>query len=383
MQTYHHIRYANSTRYGEPQLNSFEEPKNLGSEVVAFPQNRHRLGFIMGDGESLTLSEDCHFLSIYTPSREGKRPVLVWIHGGAYMTGCGEESAYDGSALAEEGNIVVVTVSYRLGVFGYLYNPQGEPQNLGLKDQLTALRWVQENISFYGGDPQQVTLAGQSAGAHGVASLISYCKEPLFRKAIIQSAPLGLWFSKNYLSKQYHDFLQLIGKPVAEASITEMLLAQKRLIETSGKQMSFSPYVPTLGKKISVPSLEKVLITWQKDDTSPFVAMRLKHEGTFGGIIDRWATRLSTSLVFKRGNRMYASFLKKNGIEVQLWELSWRPHGSRFGACHCLELALLFGSWERWKGVGMIGDTDETEWRKHSKRLRKQWLEFIKSASIN
>lgn len=378
MNAYHHIRYARAARFEEPELMPFEEPENDDSVVVAFPQNRHRMGFTMGDGEQLAMSEDCHFMSIYTPSREGKYPVLVWIHGGAYMTGCGEEAAYDGSALAEEGDIVVVTVSYRLGVFGYLYNPQGEPQNLGLKDQMAALRWVHENIAHFGGNPQQVTLAGQSAGGHSVASLISYCREPFFRKAIIQSTPLGFGFGKKYFSKQYHDFLQLIGKPVGEATVAEMLLAQKSLLESSGKAMAFSPYVPALGKNVAVLSLEKVLVTWQKDDAAPFVAMRLKHERTFGGIIDRLATYLSTSLVFKIGNRRYASWLGRNGIEVCLHEFGWRPKGSRYGACHCLEIALLFGSWERWKGVGMLGDIDETEWRRRSMQLRRKWLEFIR-----
>lgn len=378
MLTYHHIRYAKATRFGEPQITPFEEPQGEDFGVVACPQNRHRMGFVMGDGEPLTLSEDCHFLSIYTPSREGKRPVLVWIHGGAYMTSSGEESAYDGSALAEEGDIVVVTVSYRLGVFGYLYNPQGEPQNLGLKDQLTALRWVHENISRFGGDPEQTTLAGQSAGGHSVAALIAYCREPLFRKAIIQSAPLGFGFSKKYLAGQYHDFVQLLGKPIAEATTEELLHAQKSLVKASGKAMCFSPYVPLIDKEIATPSLEKVLIIWQKDDASPFVAMRLGHEESFGGVIDRLATKVSTSVVFKNGSRKYASHLKQHGIEACLHELSWRPEGSRFGACHCLELSLLFGTYERWRGVGMLGNLDETEWYERSQALRRQWLEFIK-----
>lgn len=378
MPTYYHIRYARAERFEEPELVPFDESIINDSTVVSCPQNKFRLGFIMGDGEQTTQDEDCHFLSICTPSREGKRPVLVWINGGAYIAGCGGESAYDGTALAEEGDIVVVSVTYRLGVFGYLYNPDGEPRNLGLKDQMAALRWVHENISRFGGDPDRVTLAGQSAGGHSVASLISYCKEPYFRKAVIQSAPLGFQFGEQYLKKQYRDFLDLLGKPVAEATTTEMLIIQKRLIEASGKSMCFSPYVPALGNEIACPSVEKVLITWQKDDASPFVAMRLKHESCFGGAIDRLATRLSTWFVFKTMNRRYASFLKRNGIEVHTHELSWRPDGYRFGACHCLELSLLFGSWERWKGAGMLGQTDEAEWKKHSQELRKQWLQFIK-----
>ena len=378
MHTFHHIRYAKAARFGEPVLVPFDESMLDDSTVVSCPQNKLRLGFIMGDGERTVQDEDCHFLSISTPSREGNRPVLVWIHGGAYIAGCGGESAYDGTALAEEGDIVVVSVTYRLGVFGYLYNPDGEPRNLGFKDQMAALKWVHENISRFGGDPSQVTLAGQSAGGHSVASLISCCKEPYFRKAIIQSAPLGFQFGEQYMKTQYRDFLDLLGKTVSEATTTDMLIAQKRLMEASGKSMCFSPYVPALGKGIACPSLERVLITWQKDDTSPFVAMRLKHEKTFGGFLDRLMTKISTWFVFKTMNRRYASFLKENGIEVLMHELSWRPKGSKFGACHCLELSLLFGSWERWKGTGMLGQTDEAEWKKHSQELRKQWLQFIK-----
>lgn len=240
----------------------FDESTVDDSTIVSCPQNKFRLDFIMREGERIIQDEDCHFLSICTPSREGNRPVLVWIHGGAYIAGCGEESAYDGTALAEEGDIVIVSISYRLGVLGNLYNPDGAPLNLGLKDQMTALRWVHENISRFGGDPDRVTIAGQSAGGHSVASLISCCKEPYFRKAIIQSAPLGFQFGEQYLKKQYRDFLNRLGKTVSEATTTDMLIAQKRLMEASGKSMCFSPYVPALGKEIATPSLEKVLITW-------------------------------------------------------------------------------------------------------------------------
>jgi para-nitrobenzyl esterase len=378
MQTFHHIRYAKAARFGEPVLVPFDESMLDDSTVVSCPQNKFRLGFIMGDGERTVQDEDCHFLSISTPSREGNRPVLVWIHGGAYIAGGGGESAYDGTALAEEGDIVVVSVTYRLGVFGYLYNPDGEPRNLGFKDQMAALKWVHENISRFGGDPLRVTLAGQSAGGHSVAALISCCREPYFHKAILQSAPLGFQFGERFLSKQYHDFLRLLEKPVAEATTAEMLTAQKRLIKSCGKAMCFAQYVPALGKEIACPSLEKVLITWQKDDASPFVAMRLKHETCFGGLIDRMATRLSTWFVFKNMNRRYASFLRGNGVQVDMHELDWRPEGSRFGACHCLELSLLFGSWERWKGAGMLGDVSEAEWKTRSQQLRRQWLEFIR-----
>jgi para-nitrobenzyl esterase len=157
-----------------------------------------------------------------------------------------------------------------------------------------------------------------------------------------------------------------------------MLLAQTRLIDASGKTMSFSPNVPELDKEISVPFLEEVLLTWQKDDTSPFVAMRLNREDRFGGMIDRLATRLSTWIVFKLGNRRYASFLRKHGVAVQTKELDWRPDDSPFGACHCLELPFLFGPWERWKDAGIVRGISQAEWEQRGRSLRRQWLDFIR-----
>lgn len=378
MPTFRHIRYAWATRHGEPKLATLDQPPINDARIVRCPQNKFRLDFVMGSGDTIAEDEDCHFLTIHTPSCEGSRPVLVWIHGGAYVAGCGEELAYDGSGLAEMGDIVVVSMSYRLGVFGYLYNPQGAPQNLGLKDQMTALEWIHRYIANFGGDPHRVTLAGQSAGGHSVASLIACCDKPFFRKAIIQSAPLGFGYKTAYFGKQYQAFLNILGKSVTDATVDEMLLAQRRLVERSGRAMSFSPYVPDLGKVMATPSLEKVLLTWQRDDASPFVAMRLNHVGHFGGLVDRIATRIATALAFVLTNKKYASFLRQNNIDVSLCELSWRPQNSKFGACHCLELALLFGSYERWRGVGMLGDIDEAEWKERSLVLRQQWLAFIK-----
>lgn len=378
MEVFRHIQYATAGRFEEPVLVGFSEGRNEDHKPTACPQNPFRLGFLMGKQEVCEFSEDCQFLNIWTPSREGNYPVLIWIHGGAYIGGSGEESAYDAGSLSDEGDIVVVTISYRLGVFGYLYNHEGPTQNLGLKDQMMALRWVHENISHFGGDPQRVTLAGQSAGGHSVAALIATCKEPYFHKAIIQSAPLCIQFTKKYLKRQYKSFIKQLKKPYSDASVADMLHVQEELIVNSGKSMCFAPFVPGLLKEIAVPSLEKVLITWQKDDSSPFVAMRLNHEEKFGNIIDRLATLISTWIVFKMHGRRYAAFLKQKGIKVWTNELDWRPKASPFGACHCLELSLLFGTWERWKDIAMLGKTEEDEWKMRRNHLRSQWIEFIR-----
>lgn len=141
------------------------------------------------------VSEDCLYLNIWRPSVHiGSLPVLVWLHGGGFFTGSGAVPIYNGSALAARG-VIVITINYRLGVFGFLAYPGLEDEggggvaaNFGLLDQIAALRWVRANVAKFGGDPAKVTLAGQSAGAASVNNLLmSPMARGLFARAIAQS----------------------------------------------------------------------------------------------------------------------------------------------------------------------------------------------------
>ncbi|GAA0650351.1 carboxylesterase/lipase family protein [Brevundimonas lenta] len=140
-------------------------------------------------------SEDCLSLNVWTPDVAGKAPVIVWIHGGALVAGSSKEPLYDGSTLAADG-AVVVSINYRLGVLGWLAHPdlsaespQGISGNYGLMDQIQALHWVRQNIAAFGGDPDNVTIAGESAGGLSVMYLMaSPYARGLFHKAIAQSA---------------------------------------------------------------------------------------------------------------------------------------------------------------------------------------------------
>jgi para-nitrobenzyl esterase len=142
-----------------------------------------------------SMSEDCLSLNIWAPADARHAPVMVWIHGGSLTTGSGSETVYDGSRLAARG-VIVVTINYRLGVLGYLAHPGlsaesplGVSGNYGLLDQIEALRWVKANIAAFGGDPSNVTVAGESAGGLSVMYLMaSPFARGLFSKAIAESA---------------------------------------------------------------------------------------------------------------------------------------------------------------------------------------------------
>jgi para-nitrobenzyl esterase len=141
-----------------------------------------------------SISEDCLTLNVWAPSsRAAERlPVMVWIHGGAFVNGSGD--IYDARRMVSRGDIIVVTVNYRLGALGFLAHPalgdNGDVGNYGLADQQAALRWVRDNIANFGGDPSKVTIAGESAGAMSVCDhLVAPGSAGLFRAAVIQSGP--------------------------------------------------------------------------------------------------------------------------------------------------------------------------------------------------
>ena len=141
----------------------------------------------MFGAQALEMSEDCLTLTVWTPGLDGARPVMVWIHGGAFRTGTGSSAMYDSSQLAARGDVVVVTINYRLGALGYLYC-DGLDTNVGSRDQVAALEWVRDEIASFGGDPTQVTIFGESAGGKSVETLLAMpAARGLFHRAIMQS----------------------------------------------------------------------------------------------------------------------------------------------------------------------------------------------------
>jgi para-nitrobenzyl esterase len=142
----------------------------------------------------LPMSEDCLFLNVWTPGlRDGKkRPVMVWLHGGGFVTGSGSSNAYEGTRLSQRGDVVVVTINHRLNAFGYLYLGEAfaDSGNAGMLDILLALEWVRDNAAEFGGDAGNVTIFGESGGGAKVSVLMAMDRaRGLFHRGIVQSGP--------------------------------------------------------------------------------------------------------------------------------------------------------------------------------------------------
>ena len=214
-------------------------------------------------------SEDCLYLNVWTPGENGKRrPVMVWIHGGGFTNGSGGEDWYEGSAFADRGDVVVVTINYRLGALGFLslggtggqeYASSG---NLGLLDQVASLEWVRDNIAAFGGDPDNVTIFGESAGGMSVCTLMGTpAAKGLFRRAIAESGAANLVRGAEYASG-------ITGKFMAAAGVTDIdglkSLSVEQIIETQGSFLSGeppggTPFGPTIdGSVLPEPPLHAI-----------------------------------------------------------------------------------------------------------------------------
>jgi len=180
--------------------------------------------------------EHCLVLNVWRPDTDDTslKPVMVWIHGGAFMAGTG--NMYDGTELAARGDIVVVTINYRLGILGFVNLDEGIASNLGMRDQIAALEWVRDNIAAFGGDPSRVTVAGESAGAISISMLmLSEKARSLFHAAILQSGAISLPHSldtSRRIGRRYREVLGLEPFDLRRARSLDMrtlLVAQAKV----------------------------------------------------------------------------------------------------------------------------------------------------------
>ncbi len=233
------------------------------------------------ENNNSVMDEDCLALNVWTPSvSHSDLPVMVFIHGGAFIDGSTRNTWYDGATLARRGHVVVVSLQYRLGAWGFLELAEiggtefAESGNLGILDQLAALRWVQENIAAFGGNPQNVTVFGESMGAASLNILLSLpAAQGLIHKAILQSSSAQrVGKSVSQATELARAYMKLAGvTSVAELeklSMLEMRTAQAKLFDTWFGDTSFGP---TWGDKVlPQPALQH----WQ-DGQIPHIPLLL------------------------------------------------------------------------------------------------------------
>lgn len=219
------------------------------------------------------LGEDCLNVSLWTPGIDSaRRPVLVWIHGGGFLIGAGSTPMYNGRALATQGDAVVITINYRLGALGYGHlgtifgEGFEESTNLGVRDQIAALEWVRDHAARFGGDPENVTVFGQSAGGMSIASLLAAPRaRPLFKRAICMSGAGGQVIERDLAEGVAREFVSRLGGPppshrsLAQIPMEDLLSAQMNTMNEMSnlsRLMVFLPFVD--GEVITEQPLDAV-----------------------------------------------------------------------------------------------------------------------------
>lgn len=397
------IRYATADRFAPPQRTDRPAaPADATQPGPIAPQSPSRLAAVMGEAVALPQSEDCLRLTVTTPdpgARDGL-PVLVWIHGGAYLSGSGEWNVYSGERLSAEGSVVVVSVSYRLGALGFLRAPGIAEGNLGLYDQIAALEWVQDNIPEFGGDPARVTVAGQSAGAQSAAALLGVeGANRAFGRAVLQSAPMGLGFGSHRRAERVGKFfLDELGEDPHSAPVGAILAAQgktsRRYSGPLGLRVApaFFPVVdagpiPTLsdwGRAVdrrACAGLDVILGTTE-NEMKAFRALhpvfrRLRRIPLVGGPIADLVERLEQNALFDSGTWAFADRLVRAGAQVYPYRLAALDPRAPFGATHCIDLPLLLGDEDAWRSAPMLRNTPAERVESAGTRLRASWSQFV------
>ena len=404
------------------------------------PQGRSRLAHVMGDFER-PQSEDCLTLTLWTPEPKpapapslaqgkGGRPVLVWIHGGAFSSGAGSLPWYSGESFARQGGLVAVSINYRLGALGFLCLPGISDGNLGLLDQVAALRWVQGNIRAFGGDPDNVTVVGQSAGAGSIAAMMTMpAARGLFRRASLQSTPFGR-------TARSHDEARRIGRRLLDVlglrdgdadklralPVKDFLAAQGELgrlekkfadaaapfgLVIDGKTIP-TEILPALksgaGRDIDVMigttreemmafyAIDKDVLGADETAAAPLFAAMFKAEAP--SYLDEFrrmrAVKSGTALlealftdrVFRMGSLHHAEYQAAHGRPAYVYQFDWQSPGG-LQSCHCLEIPFMFDNFANWPRAPMLEGAEAGELAGLARAMHPAWTEFARTGDPN
>jgi para-nitrobenzyl esterase len=378
-------------------------------------------------------SEDCLFLNIFSPGLdEARRPVMVWIHGGAFCMGSGSMQMCSTGTLAANGDVVLVTINYRLGALGFLNLKeltQGKipsTGNEGLQDQVAALHWVRDNIAAFGGDPDNVTVFGESAGAMSIGCLLNLPEaQGLFHKAILES-PVGEMARPLDMSVEiageFLKALDISGQDIfslRNLSLENMLRAQHVVAVKMGQ--GGAPVIPVADgvvmPKMPLESLDAglgfrvpTLVGSNLEEDKLFAMMNPKvykmdeaglrkaaakfvAAGDAAELVDVYRktkssrgepvtpfevySALSTDVMFRKTAIRIAEAQCKHASGGYNYLFCWKSPaaGGRLGACHALEVGFVFGNYNAaFCGIGPAAD-------KLSREMQDAWLSFARTGN--
>ncbi|MER6775906.1 MULTISPECIES: carboxylesterase family protein [unclassified Streptomyces] len=390
---------------------------------------------VLGSHGSPPFDEDCLTLNVWTPrADDAKRPVMLWIHGGGFLSGSGSLPIYSGDTFARDGDLVVVTVNYRLGPLGYLYfGEDGAGGNFWLTDQLAALRWVRDNIAAFGGDPDAITLAGQSGGAFSVAALAGArpAGRPLFRRAILQSPPLGLQVPTRTESLQRSAaFLDVLGaKDVAQLRTLpwqQLVGATIEMFERTGRWGYWStPFLPVIDGVTLDRHPSELLLGGPGGDVDVLIGCT-REEANFAFALDPTYAAATKEQVLARardtfGNRAseaYGAYARARpgarpvdvlmdligddlfrmpGLELAerraaarkrpVWayqfDLPTPVYDGKLAAPHCLELPFVFDNFDKWSRAPFLTGLDPRIREGLASTVHAAWISFIRTGDPN
>lgn len=419
------IPYAMAKRFAPPvaapSWSGVREARTIG---FAAPQTSH---VIAGFAASGPQDEDCLNLNVFTPACDGgKRPVMLWIHGGGFTHGAGYEALYDGGPLAARGDVVVVTINYRLGALGLLRLPEiGAHGNQGLLDQVMALAWVRDNITAFGGDPANVTIFGESAGSASVGCLVTMpAARGLFRRAIQQSG-IGRAATPEFADRIAAAMLELLGLDRSRAGdlLTiepeKILQAQGALAARLGPDARFGPVVdpatlpamPAQAVAGGAARAVDIVIGTNRDEVKLFAASVRREpiddttllrdvraalpkagEGEAKDLIAIYrASRkkrqlpddnldildaVGSDVRFRIGSLRWAANQRAAGGKAWLYLFTHASPARRgaLGSCHALEMPFVFGTLDAPTQDKFAGTGSEVE--RLSREMMDSWLSF-------
>jgi para-nitrobenzyl esterase len=426
------IRFAKANRFRPPDpVPLLDTPAPGGSFGAPAPQNPDALDYMWGEVLAPG-DEDCLTLNIWTPAADAaRRPVMVYIHGGAFIIGSGRWGWYEGTRLVQREQVVLVTINYRLGAFGFLdLSGVGGPAfaesaNCGLLDQIAALRWVKQNIERFGGNPDCVTVFGESAGGISISCLLA-CPQArgLFRRAICMSGPPSMVRSKEFAGRVTEKLMRFAGVDSAEKLATlpsaTLLPAQDQTIR-SADFLGELLYAPTIdGAVLPLPPLHAIRAGSAADVTlmtgttldearlwslySPILrvlpvgalgrwfrslgldagAIRAAYRQARPGLgLGKLAMAVVGDSLFWLPQIRLVEAQAKHRSDTRMYMTAWQTPvlGGRLGAPHAVDEPMMFGNLDASGVKYMIGDRPDqaAEREAFSRAMQRAWAAFART----